>query len=378
MLYGWRLVGLAAVLGLLGSAAAGLALADVQPGATVVRHPDAGSGALPPASPPQNASTGAGLQLLQQAAAACEGTSYSGEQVVLWWGQGETSSSVVEVWHQTGGVTLVQAAGPAPATPGSVSRAPAADNQDPDGILGVSDRLLALLKSNYQVVYAGRGSADHRAALVVDVRRPGGGLAARFWLDAATKLPLRREIFAGDTRMISEDSFTSLQLGPSGLATMPAPAAAPWAAQLDHARLGTLRAKGWPLPAQMPGNLVLFAATERSASSGPVIDVSYSDGLDVVSLFVQRGLLARSVPGWEKITVDGHAVYSVNRDERSFAWSANGFVYTMVADAPMATVRQVVSTMPGTARPPGFWQRIAHGLHRLVSWLNPFALNPLH
>src|SRR5579872_7107835 len=208
------------------------------------------------------------------------------------------SRSVVEVWHQTGGETLVQATGIAPAAPGSASRTPAADNQDPDGILGVSDRLLALLESNYQVVYAGHGSADNRAALVVEVKRPGGGVAARFWVDAATKLPLRREIFAGDARMISEDSFTSLHLGNRGLDTMPKPAAAPWTAQLGGARLAALRAKGWPLPAQLPGSLVLFAATERSGSSGSVIDVSYSDGLNVVSLFVQRGSLAGPVPGW--------------------------------------------------------------------------------
>jgi sigma-E factor negative regulatory protein RseB len=369
MLCGWRLVGLAAILGLLGSAAAGMALAEVRPGATVVKHP--GGGSMQQSGPAQRAGTVTGPELLQQAAAACEGTSYSGEQVVLWWGQGETSSSVVEVWHQTGGMTLVQATGAAPAAPGSDSRAPAADNQDPDGILGVSDRLLVLLESNYQVVYAGHGSADDRAALMVEVRRPGGGLAARFWLDAATKLPLRREIFAADARLISEDSFTSLQLGRSGLSAMPTPAAAAWTAQLDQARLTALRARGWPLPAQLPGNLVRFAATERSASSGPVVNVSYSDGLNVVSLFVQRGLLARPMPGWREITVDGRRVYSVNRDERSFAWSANGFVYTMVADAPMATVRQVVSTMPAAARPPGFWQRMAHGFHRLLSWMNP-------
>jgi sigma-E factor negative regulatory protein RseB len=368
MLYGWRLLGLAAILGLLGSAAAGMALAEVQPGATVIKHTGPGSSQL---QGQQSVRAGAGLRLLRQAAAACERTSYSGEQVVLWWGQGETSSSAVEVWHQTGGMTLVQQTGVVPAITGGASRTPGPDNQDPDGILGVSDRLLELLASNYQVVYAGQGSADNRAALVVEVRRPGGGLAARFWLDAATKLPLRREIFADDARLISEDSFTSLQVGAGGLGAMPVPAAAPWTAQLDRSRLATLRAKGWPLPAQLPGDLVLFAATERPASSGPVIDVSYSDGLNVVSVFVQRGLLARPTPGWRKITVDGRGVYSVNPDERSFAWSANGFVYTMVADAPMATVGQVVSTMPGAARPPGFWQRIAHGLHRLVSWLNP-------
>jgi sigma-E factor negative regulatory protein RseB len=360
MMSGWRLLGLAAILGLLGSAVAGMALADVQPGSTLVKHPSLG------AAPPQNAAAGA--HLLREAAAACQSTSYRGEQVVLWWGQGETSSSVVEVWHQPGGVTLMRASGAAPGTAGSGGVTTA--SQDPDGILGVSDRLLTLLESNYEVVYVGRGSADDRAALVVEVRRPGGALAARFWLDAATKLPLRREIFAGGARMISEDAFTSLELGAGGLNSMPSPAAAPWTAQLDGARLTALRARGWPLPAKMPGNLALFAATERSASSGPVIDVSYSDGLNVVSLFVQRGELAQPMPGWRQITVDGRTVYSVNPDDRSFAWSANGYVYTMVADAPVATVRQVVTAMPGPA-PVGFWQRMVRGFHRLASWLNP-------
>lgn len=356
---GCRIVGLAAILGLLGSGVAGLALADVQPASTVLRHPDI--------DPPQ-ASAAVGLQLLQQAAAACQGTSYHGEQVVQWWGQGETSASVVEVWHQPGSMTLVQASGTAPAA-GAPSRPEIAGDQDPDGILGVSGRLLVLLQSNYQVAYAGRGSAAGRPALVVQVSRPGGGLAARFWIDAATKLPLRREMFA-NARLISENAFTTLEVGPGGLDGMPASAAAPWAAQLDRARLAALRARGWPLPGQLPGNLVLFAASQTSGRSGPVINLSYSDGLAVVSLFVQRGELARPMPGWRQITVDRRTVYSVDPAERTFAWSAHGFVYTVIADAPIATVSQVVTTLPGSSQL-GFWARMIRGFRRLASWLNP-------
>ncbi len=368
MASGCRIVGLAAILGLLGSGVAGLALADVQPGSAALRHPSIG--ALQFAGSPQASSAAVGLRLLQQAAVACQGTSYHGEQVVLWWGQGETSTSVVEVWHQPGSMTLVRASGPAPGAAGTSSRTGIAGDQDPDGILGVSDRLLALLQANYQVVYAGRGSAAGRPALVVEVRRPGGGLAARFWIDAATKLPLRREMFDANARMISEDAFTTLELGTRGLDGMPASAAAPWTAQLDRARLAELRARGWPLPGQLPGSLVLFAASQTSARSGPVINLSYSDGLAVVSLFVQRGELARPMPGWRQITVGGQSVYSVDPAERTFAWSADGFVYTVIADAPMAPVSQVVTTLPGTTRP-GFWARMARGFRRLVSWLNP-------
>jgi sigma-E factor negative regulatory protein RseB len=365
MVSGWRIAGLAAILGLLGSGVAGLALADVQPESAAVRHPTA-SGPLGLAGPVQ-ASAIVGLRLLQQAAAACQGISYRGEQVMLWRGQGQASTSVVEVWHQSGRMTLVRASGP---ESGATARAGIADDQDPDGMLGVSERLLVLLRSNYQVAYAGRGSVAGRPALVVEVRRPGGTLAARFWLDAATKLPLRREMFAAHAQMISEAGFTTVELGARGLDGMPAPAVAPWSAQLDQARLAALRARGWPLPEKLPGDLVLFAASQTSAGSGQVVDLSYSDGLVVVSLFVQRGELARAMPGWRQVTLDGRTVYSDDPDQRSLAWSAGGFVFTLIADVPVATVSQVVTTLPGTTRL-GLWARMARGFRRLASWLNP-------
>ena len=367
MLSGWRMAGLAAVLGLLGSGVAGMALADVQPGSVAVRHPGAG-GPLRLAGPAAAmAPVVVGFRLLQQAAVACQGTSYRGEQVMLWWGPGQASTSIVEVWHQPGRMTLVRASDTDPETtaPGGI-----ADDQGPDGTLGLSGRLLVLLQSNYQVAYAGRGSVAGRPALVVEVRRPGGALAARFWLDALTKLPLRREMFAANEQMTSEAAFTTLKLGARGLDGMPAAAAAPWAAQLDRARLAALRAQGWPLPGQLPGNLALFAASQTSARSGPVIDLSYSDGLVVVSLFVQRGELARAMPGWHQVTLGGRTVYSDDPDRRSLAWSAGGFVYTLIGDAPATTVSRVVTTLPHTTRL-GFWARMARGFRRLASWLNP-------
>jgi sigma-E factor negative regulatory protein RseB len=373
MVTGRRIAGLAALLGLLGSGVAGLAFTDAPARPPVTKRPDLNSVSLRLMPPVQIARSNVGLRLLQQAAVACQSTSYRGEQVVLWWGPHENSASVVEVWHQPGRMTLVQAApgpanlaGPAAATQSGTN----SGDQDPSGILGVSDQLLVLLQSNYRVVYAGRSSAAGRPALVVEVQRLGGGLAARFWLDAATKLPLRREIFASGSHLVSEDAFINLQVGDLGLAAMPAPAAAPSTARLDQARLTALRAKGWPLPGQLPGNLMLFAATQTAAPSGPVIDLSYSDGLAVVSVFVQRGQLGQPMPGWRQIGMSGQTVYSIDPNQRSFAWSSGGFVYTVIADAPMATVSQVVAAMPGTGRP-GFWDRMATGFRRLASWLNP-------
>jgi sigma-E factor negative regulatory protein RseB len=369
---GWRIVGLAAILSLLGAGVAGLALADSPAGPLAMKRPSLGGGPLRLGRPVRTAASGAGLRLLQEAATACQTTSYHGEQVVLWWGPGETSASLVDVWHQPGQVTLVQATSVTPdKLVGAGIPASPADNPDPDGILGVSNQLLVLLQSNYQIAYVGRGSAAGRTALVVEVRRPGGGgLAARFWLDDATKLPLRREIFASGSHLISEDSFVSLQLGAAAPGAMPVPAGGPWTTRLDPATLMALRAKGWPLPTQLPGNLVLFAATQASAPSGRVIDLSYSDGLAVISLFIQRGELGKPMPGWRQIGIRGQTVYSIDPEERSFAWSSGGFVYTVVADAPVAVVSQVVAAMPNSTRP-GFWDRMAVGFRRLASWINP-------
>jgi sigma-E factor negative regulatory protein RseB len=374
---GWRVASLAATLSLVGSGVAALVLSDGSAGSAGASGSSLVDQAAPPGRVPQTAPDSDGMRLLREAMTACQDTPYRAVQVVLWWNQGDPTTSVIDVWHQPGRVTIVRAAVGA----GSTAEPAAASYPDLDGVLGVSPPLLDLLQSNYQVVYAGRGSAVGHTALVVEVRRPGGGLAARFWLDAATKLPLRREIYSGgarDVRVLSEDAFTDLQLGNGSLTDMPRAVVSPSAMQVGKGSLAALRAQGWPLPVALPGNLALFAATATatgSGGSGQVVGASYSDGLSVISLFVQRGLLAGPMPGWQHVAMAGRTVYAVDpadQGDRSLAWSAGGFVYTLLADAPTATVGQVVAALPAGAAP-GFWQRMAHGLHRLASWANPLG-----
>jgi sigma-E factor negative regulatory protein RseB len=369
---GWRIASLGAIIGLLGSGIAGLALTTVPSPAGSASSPlgqrlSFGDRPLRLARGAAAAAPSEGLRLLGEAAAACQDTAYRGSQVLRWWGQDETSASAVDVWHQPGRMTLAQAAG---TRPGAAVRSGAAGDQDPGEVLGLPARLLALLEVNYLVVYAGRGSADQRRALVVEIWRRGGGLAARFWLDAATKLPLRRELFDSSGHLVSDDAFTSLELGGPEPGGGQAAAAAPWPAHLDQAGLAALRARGWELPGELAGNLSLLTASQTQTRSGPVVNLSYSDGLAVVSVFVQRGELAHAPPGWRPVTLHGRTVYSVNPEDRTFAWSAGGFVYTLLADAPLETVSQVVAALPGGSAP-GFWLRMARGVHRIFSWINP-------
>ncbi len=119
----------------------------------------------------------------------------------------------------------------------------------------------------------------------------------------------------------------------------------------------------------MTGGLPLYTAASAQAGSGEVVDLEYSDGLYVISLFVQRGNLAASLPGWRPDRVAGQPVFVSGR---VMAWARSGFVYTVIADAPPATVSQVVETVPrsGTG---GVLGRLARGLARLVRLANPFG-----
>jgi hypothetical protein len=86
---------------------------------------------------------------------------------------------------------------------------------------------------------------------------------------------------------------------------------------------------------------------------------------------VQRGHLPAELTGWSEVALQGQRVYAADPDDRSVAWSAGGFVYTVIADAPGQTVGQVVAALPHETRP-GLVARLMRGLRRLVSWADPF------
>jgi sigma-E factor negative regulatory protein RseB len=322
---------------------------------------------------------GAGLRLLSEAARACQHVSYQGVQRTAWEGPGGSWISLVNVWHQRDHQTLIQTATmPAAALPlpGASSTDPDGDGddvgqRDPEGIMTMTSQMVALLAENYQVFLAGRGLVAGRPVRELVLRHRDGRLAARFWLDNVTKLPLRRETFDGDARMVSDDVFVSLKLGSATAAAGPRTASAPGGTPLAGGQLARLRAAGWPLPAQLPGQLTLVRASETGGRSGMVVDLAYSDGLSVISLFVQRGHLPARLNGWSEVALRGDHVYASGRDKRSVAWSARGFVYTLIADAPEQTLDQVVGALPHHGGP-GFFGRMGRGLGRLVSWLDPF------
>jgi sigma-E factor negative regulatory protein RseB len=312
----------------------------------------------------------AGLRLLNEAARACRLVPYKAVEDLHWRNPAGPGASAVKIWHARGGQTFMKTVGGdfdsipevqriiARGTPASASML--AGTQLP----GMSERQVTLLGANYWVAPAGVGRVASRRALVVTASRPDGSLAARFWLDDRTKLPLRRQTFDLQGRIISDAVFAELTLtGPRGAVSRLAGVDAP------RAPLARLRALGWPLPARLPGNLTLLEARENSAAAGTAVDLVYSDGLSEVSIIVQRGHLPPDLGGWSEATLGGHGVYTDESQDRSVAWSADGFVYLVIAAAPQQIVERVVAALPHEERP-GLLSRIGRGLRRLLSSLS--------
>ena len=342
----------------------------------------AAAGKAPPAA--RRPAAVRAVRLLAQAAQAAIVTSYQGEEVVTRWSGGGGTVLVSDVWHASGGRTVTQTLDAGASFSSQPYLSSDTDGQAPEGVLGVTLPLVQLLEAHYAVAYAGADSADNRTAQVVEAWRADGSLAARFWLDDATRLPLERQVFDSAAHVIGQDVFIKVRFANQGAA--PASAGSPqgasagasadppgpWTDPLSQAQLLALRAGGWLVPSQLPGGLSLFTGAETKAGTGTVLDLGYSDGLSVVSVFEQRGKLADKLAGWRKTTVGGHVVFAAEPDLRSLTWSGRGMVFTVVADAPAPTIDAVVGALPHDG-PTGFWKRMSRGLHRLASWANPFG-----
>jgi sigma-E factor negative regulatory protein RseB len=331
-----------------------------------------------------------GMHILDGAADAGLSTSYQGTELVSQSGVDGSVKTISRIWHQSDGQTLVQTlsgstSGAAQSTTAdsasSKTASPDPISGSPEGVFGVTKSLMVLLGKHYIPVYRGGGVIVGRAATVIELYRFDGSLAARYWLDKQTKVPLRRDLFDASDNMISEDSFlqikfTALALpGLSGAANVRSQAeesASPsaWVAANPPARfLTSLAGQGWQVLGSLPGGLPLYAAASTQTTSGEVVDLEYSDGLYEVSLFVQPGSLSPQMTGWRPVEVNGQQAFVSGR---SITWAGAGLVYTMIADAPAQTVSQVVGALPGSDSP-GVLDRLGRGFIRIAHAINPFG-----
>jgi hypothetical protein len=348
--------------------------AAAESGRVAVRQAAAAAGAstnasqLPTAAPSVQSTPG--MRLLVAAAVAGESTAYQGVEIIARSTMTGTSTVLSTVWHTSGGQTMTQTTEAASPSAGAEQLSYDPYQDLPEGVFGVTKPLVTLLASHYNAVLAGTGSVAGRTATIVALKRTNGVLAARFWLDTQTGLPLRREDYDTNSQVITEATFIQVKFG-QPLAAKPAgtaPSGTGWDGVAVPAVLAAeLRTKGWPIPAVLPGGLSLYAAAVSNEQNGAV-DLSYADGLYEVSLFVQKGVLAPKLAGWEASKINGRPVFI---SARGVTWSGKGYVYTVLSDASPEVVTQAVAALPHDT-PPGFWTRLGHGLKKLAHVVDPF------
>jgi sigma-E factor negative regulatory protein RseB len=333
-----------------------------------------------------------GIRLLTLAADASLTTSYQGTEAVSQSGVAGSVEMTSQVWHQGGGTTLVETLNDVTNDVTSATTHPAVvptagievassdpASGSPEGVFGVTTDLVKLLRQHYFALYWGTGSVIDRSATVVALYRSDDSLAARYWLDNRTLVPLRRELYDTSGHIISDDSFVQIQFGAITLPQLAATGATPteqtqpaqsWITAASPGKfLTSLTGQGWQVPAAPPGGLPLYAAASTTTASGKVVDLEYSDGLYDVSIFMQRGTLAPDMPGWQPVSVAGQQAYVSGH---SVTWARLGFVYTVIADAPPQTVAQLVKALPDSGSP-GVLGRLGRGFTRLAHVINPFG-----
>jgi sigma-E factor negative regulatory protein RseB len=233
--------------------------------------------------------------------------------------------------------------------------------------------LLELLGRSYRLVLGPSALVAGRPAEQVVAERENGAPAARFWIDAATGLLLRRDVLAVDGTLVRRSEFVQLDLGAASPRHLPAMLPALGGQPLADSALDTWRARGWPCP-RVLGGLSLFDARTVPDSSDAVLHLSYSDGLSTVSVFVQAGRLdSAALAATTGATVGGQSMRARAGAPRELLWSSGGYVITVVADAPPETVAAVVAGLPHRPALATGWSRVERGLARVVSWVNPFA-----
>ncbi len=317
---------------------------------------------------PVPTSSAAAFNLLEDAARASRSQSWSGIQHVVSVRDGQPSFTVLRVQHTpgTGSAAHVMTAG-----------------ADQAGTLAsdvLDSKLLSLLARRYSLQMAGLGECAGRRALVVEARRPGvagrAGLAGRFWLDRQTHLVLRREVHDGSGSVIRSSAFVEMSMG--AVATSEARVVEqvrPTGQRLDAGALQAMADKGWPVVHQLPSGLELFEARLHDSDGADVLQLTYSDGLSTLSLFVQDGELAKD-PAGTAHSVGGGTVWVGKGSPERVVWSGEGRTWTLVSDAPEAVVADTVLVLPHSQAAPaadGVGSRVWRGMSRVGGWLNPFG-----
>ena len=300
------------------------------------------------------------LGLLERAADLSRSRSWRGTQSVLSTHGDMPRFQVRSVVHQPG-------AGSSVVGLGGTGSGVAPDLLDAD--------LFTLLARTYDLAVVGDTLCDGRPTVLVEARRPGAqgvsAVAGRFWIDRATQMVWRRDVLDERGATVVSTAFSTLTFTSGEPLAVPSVSAQAQAEHLDDPAITDLVEDGWPIVDHLPGGLQRFDALRLPSG---VLQLSYSDGLSTLSLFVQRGGLPAHTRGTVR-EIGNSTVHVSSTEPEQIAWSGGGRTWTLVSDASDTTIEQAVLVLPH-ADPPvvheGVSERVWRGMSKVGAWLNPF------
>ncbi|MDT0331713.1 transcriptional regulator [Nocardiopsis lambiniae] len=238
----------------------------------------------------------------------------------------------------------------------------------------LDERLLSTLERVYAVGDAGITDLDGRPTHTVEAARANGTVAGRFWVDVDTGILVGGSVYEETGRAVFGFRLTDLEPGDDGHWPEEAVTDSPWGDVLSPTEREELREEGWELPEHLTWNLSLVDARGTVHAGHKVVHAVYSDGMSQVSVFSQRGKLEEGHPftfrngsvgtgtGGTGVTPQHDTIFDGGRHHA--LWQADGFVYTVLADAPADLTTSAVTALPGP-EDSGFWSRVQRGMSRL-------------
>ncbi|MBC7639194.1 MAG: hypothetical protein H7231_05365 [Rhodoferax sp.] len=318
---------------------------------------------------------------LARASAAQSGLAWSGNRLVATWSSGLTTSSLDDVVHEPGrGLTVRAHAASSGTVAGGGHGQDVTMPDRPDGTSYLEAAAgapapLSLLMSHYDVSLDRPGQVAGRPAHSLLLRR-SGSTAARLWLDDATGLLLRREVYDAAGRTTAAMAYLDVTVGPS-----PAPVTTTVALAARPGGVDAIRRSGWVCPAAIGSggsDLVLYDARTLNATAGrtPIMHLTYSDGLSSLSVFEQQGTLDPVAVQGYAVTGSGSRRMHVRRGSPTQAvWQSGPTVVTVVSDAPTGQLAAVVAAMPSTPAPTtaraGWMATASRAVLRAARWVTP-------
>jgi sigma-E factor negative regulatory protein RseB len=298
--------------------------------------------------------------LLERAAEVSRNRSWRGTQSVLSTHGDMPRYQVRSVVHEPG-------AGSSVVGLGGTGNAVAPDLLDED--------LFTLLERNYDLVVVGDTLCDGRPTVLVEARRPGrtgeAAVAGRFWIDRATQMVWRRDVLDDRGATVVSTAFSDLGFTRDTTPGPPAATSEAGVTRLDDAALADLVDDGWPIVDHLPDGLERFDALRHPDG---VVQLSYSDGLSTLSLFVQKGALPEHTGGTLR-EIGTSLVHVSSTEPEQLVWAGAGRTWTLVSDASDATIEQAVLVLPHADDPvvhEGLGERVWRGMSKVGAWLNPF------